>query len=168
MFQDVGAGVHVVDALETSTVIIVNGATGNQDSQTGFAVDLTSLPRKYNSVKVVVVGEQLLATARTLAFKTDMQDRSATSGAGSTWANFGTTGRTFTLTTSGTGRFLSQVAQEGEGVFRTARKFLRIVLAPTSAGGDWIDTTATAADSSFRVKAGLFIFGTPDEMPASG
>jgi hypothetical protein len=147
MFLDVGAGVHVEDALETSTVIIQNNATGNQTVQTGFAVDLTGLPRKYNSVKVVVLGDVTLATARTFAFKTDLQNRSATSG---------------------TGRFLAQGTQEGEGVFRTAKKFVRIVLTPTDAGGDWINTTASTADSFFRVRSGFLVFGTPDEMPASG
>lgn len=171
MFMDIGAGVEVVDAVAEHGADVESAATGNQTTVTGVAVDLTGLARKYNSVKVAVVGNFDLSTGRILAFKVDLQNRSTTTGAGSTWANFGTTGTTLTqsnvgTTATATGIFLHQATFEGEGIFRTAKKFIRTVLTPTDAGGDWVDDTSTG--NNFRVKSTIYIFGTPDELPASG
>ena len=171
MHADVGAYVHVAPAVAGQATAIASGATGNQTAVTGIQIDQNSLPRKFNAAKAVVEVQYSLTTGRTLAFSVDFQHRSATSGAGSTWANFGTTGNTLTVnnatTSTSTGDVVHQATFEGEGVYRTAKRYVRVNINPTSAGGDFIDSTATA-NGTFRLKGGVIVFGGADEMPASG
>jgi hypothetical protein len=120
---------------------------------------------------VAIAAAYELITGRTFTFKVDLQHRSATTGAGSTWANFGTTGRTFSVTNSTTasGAATQVVAQqcfEGEGVFRKAKRFIRFRIAPSVA--NYVSTTATEVGTEFRFKGGVFIFGGADALPASG
>lgn len=172
MFQDVGAGVNVVSAGAIGAVV---QSSATQSALTGVAVDLQGLARKYNSVKVAVPVEFSLSSGETFSAKVDLQHRSATAGAGSTWANFGTTGRTYTSDAGATGATTTgavtiQVCKEGEGVFRTAKRYVRAVVTGGQSGL-FIDATATSAESiknHYQLGAPVFIFGTADELPASG
>jgi hypothetical protein len=103
-----------------------------------------------------------------IIFKADvyLQDRSATSGAGSTWANFGTTGQSFTVTnaTTTTAATHRGVAEFDFGKsIRTARRYIRINLDGNSTKG-WFNSTATGHIANLGA---VVIFGGAQSKPAT-
>ena len=88
---DVAGYVHVEPAVAPVSQFN-SGDTANQTNIAGIQVDTQGLTAKYHSAKLGVTVLYSLTSGRSIVMKADFQERSATSGAGSTWANFGTTG----------------------------------------------------------------------------
>lgn len=145
---------------------IDSGSTASQDALNGADIDLLDY-KKFHSLKVAVPYYLFFNTSG-IIFKSNilLQDRSATTGAGSTWANFGTTGQTFTVTntTTTTAYTVRGVAEFDFGrSIRTARRHIRVHLEGNSTKG-WFNSTATGHIVNI---GSVVILGGAQYMPAT-
>lgn len=144
---------------------IDSGDTGTKDALNGANIDLLD-NKKFHSLKVAVPYYLFFNTSG-IIFKSNilLQDRSATTGAGSTWANFGTTGQSFTVTngTSTAGTFRGVAEFDFGSSIRAIRRHMRTVLDGDSTKG-WFNSTATGHISNL---GSVVIFGGAQSLPAT-
>jgi hypothetical protein len=163
--EDIGAYIKAVTGAVPATQID-SGSTASADAISGQQLDLRTL-KKFHSATIVATAYCFFNTSGIIfKGKADLQDRSATTGAGSTWANFGTTGQSFTVTnaTTTTAATLYVTGQMNVGKsLRTARRYIRVKMEGYSTKG-WFNSTATGHLVNV---ASVIILGGAQSKPAT-
>lgn len=138
---------------------INSGDTDHATEVNGVQVDLQGVTgQRYRRVKVAFPYSLSVATTgTTVSFASNLQHRDATSGAGSTWADFGTAPAAHVTTTS-----TSTGAHEGvfeyEQDLTTANRYIRVQVTPTF--------SATSSGLAILSYSGHVELKDPNKYPA--
>jgi hypothetical protein len=163
--EDIGAYIKAVTGFVNASQV-GSGSTEILDAKTGVQLDLRTL-KKFHSATIVATAYIFYNTSGVVfTGKADLQDRASTTGVGSTWANFGTTGQTFTLTnattTTGATGWVTGQMNIGKSL-RMARRYIRVKMEGTSTKG-WFATTATG---NLLNISSVLILGGAQSKPAT-
>jgi hypothetical protein len=148
-----------------------SGATDHATEVSGDAVDLqaaaitgtngTSATIRYRRVRVAFPYSIAVATTgTTVSFASNLQDRIATSGTGSTWADFGTAPSAHVTADSGTSTGTVYGCFEYEQDLTTVSRYMRVQVTPTF--------SATTTGLALLSYSGAFVFMDANRNPADG
>ena len=146
-------------------------ATGAETVINGQQIDLdpagSDVARRFRGVEIDIPLKVISDSGVTMAVGLKAQHRSATSGAGSTWADQTAAAQgasTFSKTVGNTGTSTDETNRgmlRGEFPIVGSKRYLRIVLTPTP-------STTGATGSSFEIGKAVARLVGPDRTPASG
>ena len=126
-----------------------SGDTGAVTAQNGVAINrISGFGQRFESVDIAIAVWVAQDSGRSLVVNSKLQNRETTSGAGSTWADFGATGevKTFQNTSTVTGVELNGVHRYTRNL-NGADKWIRIVVTPVPGAtttGDQLTLAAVA------------------------
>ena len=151
-------------------VAVLSSATDDQTEVTGEIVDLQAVMAlnvngtpsaiRYRRVRVAFPYRNAVSvTGFTVALASNLQDRDATGGTGSTWADFGTAPSNHTSADSGTSTGAVFGSFEYEQDLTLVSRYLRVQVTPT------FSATTTGASLNY---SGSFVFMDANRNPADG
>jgi len=164
--EDIGSYIKILPgAVQKATLL--SSDTGNLDAINGVDQDLLDY-KKFHSLKVGIAAYIYFDTSGTTFMgNCNLQDRASTSGAGSTWANFGTTGQTFSVvnatTSTKSSGFYSWELTFGKSI-RTIRRHIRVHTEGNDTKGWFGGVTASGHIFHF---ASVIILGGAQSAPAT-
>lgn len=139
---------------------IDSGDTGAETAQVGLAINrISGHGPRFESVDIAIAIWVEQDSGRSMVINSKLQNRETTSGAGSTWADFGATGETLTLqnTSTETGVQLNEVLRYTRNL-NGADKWIRVVVTPVPG--------ATATGDQLMLAA-LAILAGADKVPTT-
>jgi len=153
------------------TALIASGAarnagdTGIGATANGNEIDLRPTGRRYQSLKMLISYYALVCSGIVVTIAANLQHRAATSGTGSTWADFGTAPTDHTVTNSDTGDDTVYGEFPWNQDLRAARRYLRVQTHPSVATDTGGGATGTGSLVQLWAVATLL---DPSRLPASG
>jgi len=157
--------------IEQLTALVSTGAarnagdTGIGATANGVEIDLRPSGRRYQSLKMLISYYALVCSGIAVTIAANLQDRLATSGTGSTWADFGTAPTSHTVTNSDTGNDTVYGEFPWNQDLRGARRYLRVQTHPSIATDTGGGATGTGSLVQLWAVATLL---DANRLPASG